>query len=288
MSLLRSCTAKLAAALESHQRFYLANLYTVTLLSGTVYRWTDWDKDLTYSSHTYTAMKIKRGAWSLTNSMSVPSMDLTIYAANETFGDGGTIKEQAAQGLFDGAEILHSRAYMVTPDDLSVYGVIDLNVWNFGQNVIGPTAVEATLNGKVVRLNGQAPKNLYQAGCIHSFCDDCCALAKADYTSSFTVGDDDSLSKTFIPWASAPDDYSDYKSGTLTFTSGNADGASRTISSVSSSGLTLAYPLNSAAAAGDSFTAFKGCQKTKAACTAYDNIQHWRAFPYTPNVEDGI
>ncbi|MGB8601973.1 MAG: DUF2163 domain-containing protein [Rhizomicrobium sp.] len=288
MSLLRSCPAALAAALASHSHFYLANLFTVTLSDGTVYRWTDWEQNLTASGHTYTAMKLKRGKWSLTNSMTVPCMDFSLYATNAAFDGGASIKTQVLNGLFDDALILHSRAYMTSPGDTSAFGVLDLNSWIPGEIAINGTTVDMTLKGKNNRLNQQAPRNVYQAGCVHSFCDAVCTLARASYTTSHSVGTAAAVSRTFIPWDSAPSDYALYKSGTVKITGGDTAGQSRTILAASASGLTLVYPLYAAPAAGDAFTAFKGCQKTLAACQAYGNSQHWRAWPYTPDVEKGF
>ena len=286
MSILRSCTSELAAALaDKTVQLSMADFYKITLLDGTVYHWTNWDVDLTWSLHTYTHMNLKRGKWNLTNSMTVPSMDLTIYSAGEAFDGSNSIKWQVTNGLFDGAVILHSQAFMQAPP--TIIGVMDLNAWIAGEAEIGSTTVALTLKGKNNRLNANAPRNLYQAGCLHAFCDDGCTLARASYTTSHVVGSG-TPTQTYIPWDTAPSDYAKYQYGTVKFTSGDASGQSATVTSVSSSGLTLAYPLIEAPAAGDSFTAFKGCAKTKTACTAYSNIQHWRAFPYTPQVESGV
>ncbi len=286
MSILRACTDILAAALtDTTVQLFMADLYKITLLDGTVYRWTNWDVALAWSGHSYAHMNLKRGKWNLTNTMTVPSMDFTIYSAGEAFDGGNSIKWQVANGLFDGAVILHSQAFMQYPP--AIIGVIDLNAWIAGEAEIDATSVQLTLKGKNNRLNANAPRNLYQAGCLHAFCDDGCTLARASYTTSHIVGSG-TPTQTFIPWDTPPSDYALYQYGTVKFTSGTASGQSMTVTSVSSSGLTLAYPLIETPAVGDSFTAFKGCAKTKAACTAYSNLQHWRAFPYTPQVESGV
>ncbi len=286
MSIIRACSDELAAALADKTiQLFVADFYKITLIDGTVYYWTNWDVDLTWSGHTYTAMKLKRGKWNLTNTMTVPSMDFTIYSAGEAFDGGKSIKWQVSNGLFDGAVILHSQAYMQYPP--TIIGVIDLNAWIAGAAEIDATSIQITLKGKNNRLNANAPRNLYQAGCMHAFCDAGCTLARSAKTTSHVVGSG-TPTQTFIPWDTVPSDFALYQYGTVKFVSGAASGQSMTITSATGAGLTLAYPLNEAPSIGDSFTAFKGCAKTKDACTAYSNLQHWRAFPFTPQVESGI
>jgi hypothetical protein len=160
----------------------------------------------------------------------------------------------------------------------------------FGGNV-GPCEVvgnQATINikGKSNLLDQYAPRNLYQLGCQHAFCDAGCTLSRGSFTTSYVVGS--SPSRVFIPWSgSPPANASNYRYGTVTFTSGPCAGQSRTVRAGDASGLTLIHPLSATPVAGDGFDAFEGCDKALSSgsgqdCTARSNTQNWRAFPYVP------
>lgn len=163
----------------------------------------------------------------------------------------------------------------------------------FGGNVanIDITGNQATINikGKTNLLNQYAPRNLYQLGCEHAFCDAGCTLLRATFTTSYTVGSGSGgPTRTFIPWSgAAPGNASNYRYGTVTFTSGVCSGQRATVRLGDSTGLTLIHPLIGTPAIGDSFTAFEGCDKQLSSgsgqdCTARSNTQNWRAFPYVP------
>lgn len=160
----------------------------------------------------------------------------------------------------------------------------------FGGNVanVEISGNEAILyvKGKTNLLDQYAPRNLYQLGCQHAFCDAGCTLSRVTFTASYTVGS--SPSRTFIPWSgSAPANASNYRFGTVKFTSGACAGQSRTVRLGDSTGLTLTQPLIGTPSAGDSFTAFEGCDKQLSSgsgqdCTARSDTQNWRAFPFVP------
>jgi hypothetical protein len=155
---------------------------------------------------------------------------------------------------------------------------------------------QATINvkGKVNLLDQYAPRNLYQLGCEHAFCDAGCTLNRAAYTTSYTVGSSTPTpTRTFIPWTSAPSNPGRYRYGTVTFTSGDCAGQARTVRSADSTGLTLTHPLIGYPLAGDAFTAFEGCDKQRSSgsgqdCTARSNTQNWRGFPYVPPADSAV
>lgn len=162
----------------------------------------------------------------------------------------------------------------------------------FGGNVanIDISGNSATINikGKVNLLDQNAPRNLYQLGCIHAFCDAGCTLHRGVFTTSFQVGNGSGgATRTFIPWTSTPTGPSNYRFGTITFQTGPCTGQSRTIRFGDSTGLTLTHPLIGVPGFLDDFTAFEGCDKQLNSgsgqdCTARSNTQNWRAFPFVP------
>lgn len=286
MSILRSCSANLIAALADGRALAKANLVTFTLSDGTIYRWTAWDRDLTVSALLYSSKKpwIKIGRWGLVNTMEVPTLTVSLLALNTDFGGGGNIKSQIHNGLFDGAQMLYSRCYMPPsdPTDTSLYGTIEIFGGIVGAIDITGAGADLVCKGGSNLLDQKAPRNVYAIGCIHTFCDVNCTLNRATFTTAFAVGAA-GMTTVFIPWAAAPGDPTKYLQGTLVMTSGVATGQRRTIIDADASGLTLAYPLYAVPAAGDTFTAFKGCLKTKDMCNDdYANLQHFRGAPFIP------
>jgi uncharacterized phage protein (TIGR02218 family) len=285
---LRSASAGLIAALAANAVRYRANVFTITLSDGTtVFNWTDFDTDLKAGGVTYQskAAFLSKPTWKVTNTMQVTDLTLRLLSFNTAFNGGGTLELQIHSGLLDGATLLMQRVHMgldLTPDTL---GLLPLFKGKIG--AIDLDGVTATLSAKSKTndLDQYAPRNLYRSTCNHAFCDPGCTLAKASYTAAFTVGA--SPTTTFIPWASAPGNATAYQNGTLVFTSGAASGSRRAIASASASGLTFAYPLPFLPAAGDTFTALQGCDKTfnsgsNQSCTAYSNTLHFRGFKDVP------
>lgn len=290
----RTLSPALATALAGGVPLWRADLFDFTLIGGSVYRWTTWDSDLTASGHVYSSRFdvstgnpfIKRTKWNLTNTMAVPSLDVTLLALNGGFAGGANIKTQIHNGLFDGASVLLSTAFMSTPGNTSALGVVPVFSGYVGGVTIEGGQAKITVKGKNNNLDQYAPRHVYQVGCNHAFCDSGCTLNRVTFTTAYNVGTGPTPS--FVPWASSPSNPARYTSGTLTMTSGAASGQSRTIIQANASGLTLAYPLYELPAAGDSFTAFQGCDKSfnnagsVQSCTAYANTNNYDGFPFVP------
>ena len=286
-ALLRStANGSLPAALAAGQVRGRADLFTFTLLNGTVLYWTSWDQPVTTGGHTYLPQSpwLERTNWNVVNTMEVPSLTVFLRALNTGFNGGANIKTQVHNGLFDGAGFLLTRAFMTTPP-----AVLD-TVGLFGGVVAGidltATTATITIKGKTNLLDQYAPRNLYQIGCNHGFCDAGCTLSRAAFTANFAAGSS-GLTSSFLPWASAPGNATNYQSGQITMTSGAASGQTRTVAQATSAGLWLAYPLYETPSAGDTFSATQGCDKSYnsgsgQSCTDRSNTQHYRGYEFVP------
>lgn len=229
---------------------------------------------------------LKRSKWSVTNTMQVPTLSVYLFGLDDGFAGGADIKAQITNGLFDGAQMTLTRVFFMSADA----PLLDPGILLFGGPVanIEPQGSGFVINvkGKSNLLNQYAPRNLYQLGCEHAFCDAGCTLLRSSFTTAYTVGS--SPTRTFIPWSgSPPGNASHYRYGTVTFTSGPCAGQKRTVRAADSTGLTLVHPLIGTPVAGDAFTAFEGCDKALNSgsgqdCTARSNTQNWRAFPFVP------
>jgi uncharacterized phage protein (TIGR02218 family) len=288
MSILRACSSALATALEGGIQLAAADIVAVTLIGGTQYLWTSWNQNLVVSGYTYTCRDpwVTCGRSNYTNTMEVPGLEVVIRAKN----DVANWKTLAVQGLFDGATVLRSIVFMplASPGDTTTYGTIPLFYGVVGKSQIIGTEITLSVKGGNNMLDVPAPRNTYQPGCLHTFCDTGCTLNRASFTASFVTGDGVSRgypppSTTYIPWPSLPFAPGKYISGTLTMTSGVASGEARSIVNSDAGGLTLADPLSAVPSAGDTFTGFQGCDKTINTCNVtYSNIINFRGFPFIP------
>lgn len=286
---MRSCSGALALVLASGGvELWSADLFTFTLSDGTtIYRWTSFDEDLVANLFTFTSRKpwLQRSKWNVKNTMEVPSLNVTLAALNDAFAGGASIKAQIHNGLFDGATCKLERAFMLAPGDTVALGTILLFSGQVAGIDLDGTKADIGVKGLVNKLDQNAPRNVFQAGCVHTFCDPGCTLLRASFTTTYTMGSSPAPTKTFVPWASAPGTPSRYNGGTLRFTTGPDSSQSRTIDKADSTGLFLSYPLYALPVAGNMFTAFEGCDKTKTRCSALANLQNWRAFPHVPPAE---
>jgi len=297
-AILRPASPALAAALAGGAPLWSADLFAFTLADGvTRLNWTSWDTDLTCAGVAYASRRpwLARSQWNVANTMEVPTLTVLLRDLNEGFAGGAPLKVQIANGLFDGAAFLLSRAYMTTPGATGALGAIALFGGEVGAVEVVATTATLKIKGKVNKLDQNVPRNLYQVGCNHAFCDPGCTLNRADFTAAFAVGP--APTAAFIPWSAAPTIPAPtaYQGGVLTLTSGAGAGQRRTIAKADATGLTLAYPLQILPAAGDAFTAFQGCDKTPSsgsgqACADHtdnalatvDNRLNYRGFPYVP------
>lgn len=285
MSILRPCSSALAAALEGGTALWSADLFQFTLVDGvTNFFWTSFDSDLVYEGQTYASKApwLTRSKWNVVNTMEVPSLAIELRALNQGFAGGAQIKTQLHNGLFDGATMLLSRAYMEAPGNTATLGAIALFGGVVADITITGSKVTITCKGKNNLLDQYAPRNVYQIGCSHNFCDVNCTLNAASFTTGYAAGA--GATTIFVPWnGAAPSNNALYANGQITFTSGACSGQSRTIMNGDASGLNLAYPLYAVPAVGDSFSAIQGCDKTLATCkNTYNNLQNRRAFDFVP------
>jgi uncharacterized phage protein (TIGR02218 family) len=287
MSILRPCSPALAAALAGGAPLWAADLFQFTLIDGvTNFYWSSWDggAGIAWNGNTYVSQSpwLTRSKWSLTNTMEVPSLEIVLRAGDGGFAGGAQIKQQIHNGLFDGAGVFLSRAYMTAPGSTAALGALPLFGGVVAEITIAGARVTIAAKGKNNLLDQYAPRNVYQAGCSHNFCDVNCTLNAATFTTGYAVGA--GATAAFVPWSgAAPANAALYANGQIRFTSGPCSGQSRTIMNGNGAGLNLAYPLYEMPNAGDSFTALQGCDKTLATCrTVYNNLQHRRAFDFVP------
>lgn len=278
---MKTASSALISLLNSGTQFIIADLYDFVLVDGTTLRYTSADKDLTVSGNVYSSagVKLDRGKTRIVVGVQVDTLDISAYA-NPTDTIGATpFIQSLGNGALDGAQVTLWRIVMPTFGDTST-GPLWLFSGQVAEIAFGRMSARIRVKSDLQLLNAHMPRNVYQAGCLHTLYDSGCTLNRATFAITGTVSSATLTSIT--PTASlGANGYFDL--GIIKFTSGANNGVSMTVKQYTSGVFTLMRPLNSVSANGDTFTAYPGCDKLQATCTAkFNNLNNFRGFPYVP------
>jgi uncharacterized phage protein (TIGR02218 family) len=273
-------------ALLATNRFWLADLLTINLVSGTVLRYTTADINIVSGGNTFSCgLPFDRSKASWKTGLDVSQASINIYPAPSDLVGGVPFLQAVQAGIFDGATVQVDRAYMPTMGDVSA-GVVTIFAGRVGDVQAGRTSVVMPVNSYTELLNRQFPGNLYTSTCGNTLYDPRCTLIKASFSTA--VAAQAGATKTAIPISNGqPVGY--YDLGTVQFTSGANNGVITTIKHWDGYTLTLGIPLRNAPTAGDTMVIAPGCDHTPATCLAkFSNFQNFRGYPYVPTPETAI
>jgi len=284
---MKYASAGLIALLNGNNTFLMADLYTFTLRSGSILRWTQADTDLVLGS-TFTASTdqgtqpiIQRGSIHMAKGLEVGTMDLDLLCGGSAQISGIPLALYAHNGGFDGCRVKVERVFMPTWGDTSNGSTI-----LFEGNVAGvdPSSTLVTLHVKDdrERLTNTMPHTIFMPGCANTFGDANCGKNLVALTDAGTAGSGTNANQVNVGTGHT-DGY--YSLGVLAMTSGLAAGSRRAVKSYLSGIAVLTMPLPSAAAPGDTFTIYPGCARSQSACVVWGNLGRFRGCPYVPPPE---
>jgi uncharacterized phage protein (TIGR02218 family) len=283
-ALWEASTGALVALLNSGKPIQYADLYTVTLTNGTVYRWTSERFPISGNGNTWAVgPALYRGKVRWTLGTSVDDLDVTITDnVGTTIGGVGIMASIRAGGLL-GATLQVDRCYWGIGQTAPV-GALFVFSGTVGEIKGGRHSVDLKVNSPLALLDTQLPRELWQAGCLNTVYDAACTLAVASFsvTATATTASDATLTAFQTNLAQAGGYFSQgYAVG---LTGANA-GFQRAIKTHNSSGgvLVAASSWPFAVAIGDTFTVVPGCDGTQSTCTnKFANVIHFRGQPYIP------
>jgi len=304
----RLMPTSLVTFLQSNTNVLRADLFVITLPTGTVMTTTDGQFDITvpsgtagWSGATTTFSSTAFGVWTrgaITSEASFSckanTITLTCVPQPNTVYPSTTMGTLAAamQGLFDAAQVQVYTAYM----PLGGYGNVSNGIETKFVGTITKISdvnrvhVEFECADPMYLLDMKVPTRLFQSDCPWSFCDSNCTLTAANYTVNFTAKAG-STQWTLQPVTTFTQAAGYFSQGVVTCTAGANAGLSQTVKLHDSSGtLELAYPLLLPVVAGDTFSVLMGCNKTMPACattktaagTTTNNLINFGGTPYTP------
>jgi hypothetical protein len=280
---------------------FRADLFQLTLVDGTIYRWTTCDKDIKISGNTWLAngAVLGRGNRRQVTRLEVDVMDVDLAGAVQLAGK--SIALQALRGYFDEARL--QLDHLVGADltnALSLGPTMALYEGRVAGSDPTPTGVKLLVLNDLETLNILLPRFRFDLTCQHAVYDPNCTLIKGTFTLTGTASGVPTT--TTVPTTTAgiiAKATNWFNLGPLQMTSGAQNGARRSIKTSVLSGGTTTFttylPFAGAPAAGDTFSVYPGCPRTQAACGAFPNaigvtdnrVNGFRGFPHIPSVEGG-
>lgn len=283
----------LVAWLNANREAMPVDLWTITLQTGVVLRYSGADAPVTVAGQTYAlGPGLLRGRRKQTIGIAVDTLNLTVLADDAVLVSGTPILQALARGAFSGATVSLERAFLDSAG--ACKGVVPDFYGRVGAVKVGRSQAAVDVRSHAELLDVMIPGDVYQPGCRNTVFDLQCGLAASAYTVAGSInaagdGTRRVLTSTSSAVVAKPTAWGDL--GVLAVTAGANAGISRTVRSHTlASGtatITVVYPFPFAIAAGDAFTLRAGCNKAKDGDCAskFSNLARFRGEPYIPAPE---
>lgn len=267
-----------------------ADLVTITLRDGSVYRWSVSDRDLVVGGYTYTAGPVVSRSYRQSSRLEVDTFSLVVAGA---FQFGSTSLATALlRGTFDDARIEIDHLVGAHPGDLTK-APFALFVGRISGVDPDPITARIECKSDLEELsNIQLPRFTFRAQCGNAVYDANCGLTKATWTETGFHVQSGATTSAFssLDFNIAKQDHY-YNLGVVAFTSGALNGVRRAVKEYTQSTktVTLSMPLPQAPAAGDTFSIYPGCSRSWTTCSAvFSNTARFRGFRHIPTSEGGL
>jgi uncharacterized phage protein (TIGR02218 family) len=261
-----------------------ADCYTFTFVTGDVFHLTNYDQSITWNGTTFVARSalVDGLKYKTAVGLEVDKQQITLAAYPTTEIQGAPLMRAIAGGAFDGARVQRWRVFLSNQLTGGVDGVLLFQGRVSTVDSVGRTQAKITVASDLVVLEYDMPHNLFSPTCSHVLYDAGCTVSKAPFSFSGSAGA--GSSQTTILWAGAQ---VGMLQGAFKMLTGYNAEVQTTIKAVDAGvAVGLLYPLPSPVTAGDLFTAYFGCDHTIGTCKAkFNNVQHFRGFPFVPPTE---
>ena len=278
---MKTATRELIDLLHGSDEFLMADLFRITLSNGQILQHTNADMPVVWDGQTYEAHKliIKRGATRVAVGLDVDSNTLEIAAEPDYRLEGLQWSEAALGGALDGARVVIERIFF--SDWATPVGAVVIFSGRVSDVSGSRSAVKVDVKSDIELLNVSSPRNIYQAGCMRTLYDGGCKVNREKFTVNGRVTANSTTGTELACNLTQADGW--FNQGVIKFTSGRNAGLSRTVKEHKGGRLSFALRLPSPPQSGDVFKIYPGCDKRQETCgKKFDNIVHFRGFPYIP------
>jgi len=282
-------------ALWATRSYIAVDLYIVTLIDGTVYRWSGGDADILDDGQVYSCGGRTGPFWGLVGDQAQCTWTLgtdTQTLALSVLPGAATIKglsfaRAVAWGLFDGATVEYRRAGLPLTTTARFWPLPATgSAWKFTGTIgdispAGGSVITFSVNNLGEKLQQPWPRECWQTGCLNMVGNGSCGIDMAEWQVTTAAGAGSTSAAITVATTEA-DGW--FTQGDVTFTSGVLAGMSRTIRGHAGGVLTLMIPFPEDPAQGDAITLNPGCDCTMDAggCPKYANIAKFRGHPFVP------
>jgi len=284
---MKPASTALIGLLGGSERFIMADLYTFTLVGGSVLRYSAAPTAFTVNGYAFVlGPKFERSKTKVVIGTQVDELDIKVYPQPTDLVGGVSFFQAAWTGQFDGALLQLERAFMPTYGDTSP-GTVILFAGRISDIDCSRTQVDMRCRSHLELLNIQMPRRLWQSSCTHVFGDAMCQFNRSSLQATFLAGP--GSSPTQIASTISPSPANLYLQGTIIGVTGANAGSSRTVANMDGSWVYVKLAFLALVADGDEFQLLPGCDRTIATCTnVFNNAIHFGGFPYIPTPETAV
>ncbi len=300
----KKANAALIALFSADQPFEQFDLYTITLISGFVIRYSTCPFDVVYGGNTWLCARDggvpideatdsgPRASWE--SGFNVGSWEVTVMPRPSDLIGSLPWTAAVRAGILQEAMIRVDRGYVsawpATPTlSLAPIGLVNVFYGRVAEIDFGRSSVQININDPRELLDIDMPRNLYTAQCRYALFSPQCTLSAATFAKNVTVGVVTTTQQFTISDTTEVDGY--YALGNLVFTGGQNNGLRMLVrTSVGASGaLSLLAPMPWTVAPGDSATVYPGCDKTVPTCNnKFNNKINYGGFTLVPSPETAV
>jgi uncharacterized phage protein (TIGR02218 family) len=284
---MKAASAALIALLEGSEQFIMADLYTLTLVGGSILRYSAAPTTLTANGHTFAlGPKFERSKTKVVIGTQVDELEVKVYPEPTDLIGAVPFLEAAWQGQLDGALLRLERAFMSTYGDMSA-GTVVLFAGRISDIDCSRTGIDIKCRSHLEVLNIQMPRRLWQSACTHVFGDAMCQFNRSSLQETFSARPGSTQSQIAATINPSPANL--YHQGTIIGITGANAGSSRTIANMDGSWIYVKLPFLAPVVVGDQFQLLPGCDRTIATCAnVFNNAIHFGGFPNIPTPETAV
>ena len=284
---MKEASPALITLLSSTNQFIMADLYTITLVGGSVLRYSVAPTALFANGYSYAlGPKFERSKTKVVIGTQVDELEIKIYTEPTDLIGGVPFLQAAWQGQLDGALLQLERAFMPTYGDTSP-GTVILFAGRISDIDCTRSGIDLKCRSHLELLNIQMPRRLWQSSCTHTFGDAMCQFDRSALELTFAA--EPGSTPAQIVTSVSPASPNLYVQGTIIGVTGANAGSSRTVANMGSSWVSVKLPFLSLIVAGDQFQLLPGCDRTLATCTSvFNNAIHFGGFPFIPTPETAV
>lgn len=285
---MKTASPGLVSFFQTHSSFVMADLYTITTISG-VTRYTSHQTNLVVDGQTYYAGErngvplIERTGIRSVRGTEVDHMTITVTAGLSQTIEGLPFIQAALGNALDDATVEVSKAFYAD------WGQPLEGVTHLFSGRVGPIdgdrhQVKIQVLSDLELLNIKLPRNIYQSPCLYTVYGPGCGAQRFGFevSSAVTSGSTANLVNSALAQAAGW-----FEQGVLVFTSGVLSGTRRTVKTYATGAFQFAFPLAQAPGIGDTFRVSAGCDHTDTSCgpAKFNNKARNRSYPYVPAPE---